>query len=74
MIHGVYIKNKPKSRWHLVSLTGSAEIANLEINKAKEQAKLEGYEEAEVGVQIFESSFHIPASLESLKDHKILFN
>ncbi len=74
MIHGVYVKNKPKGRWQLISLTASAEAASNEITKAKEQAKLEGYEQAEVGIQIFESFFHIPESLSALKNHKIMFN
>ena len=59
MILGIYLKSKPKSKWHLVSVSTSAEHANQEVNLFKEQATLNGYDEAEVAIQSFESSFWI---------------
>lgn len=74
MIHGIYLKSKPKNKWHLVSLAITAEAANLEMEDVKQQAIEEGNELAEVGFQIFESSLWIPEYIDELKDHKLLFN
>lgn len=74
MIHGIYLKSKPKNKWHLVSLAISAEAANLELEDIKKQAIEDGNEQAEVGVQVFESSFWIPEYIAELKDQKLLFN
>jgi hypothetical protein len=75
MIHGIYVRNKPKGRWQLFCLTSSPEIATNELVKAKELASLEGYDDAEVGVQNFETRNNIPDFLKELKiNQKLLFN
>ena len=74
MIHGIYVKNKPKSKWHLVSLAISAEAANLEIEELKKQAQQEGNDRAEVAIQIFDSAFWIPEYMNEIKDQKPQFN
>ncbi len=74
MFHGLYIKNKPKSKWHLVSVFFSVENAQKEAATALKQAKSEGFEQAETAIQIFDSSFHIPEYLTSIKDQKLLLN
>ena len=74
MVHGIYIKNRPKSKWQLFSVAASAEIANNDLSKALKQAISEGYENAEVAVQLFDSVFYIPESLPSIKEQKILYN
>lgn len=74
MIHGIYVKSKPKHKWHLVSVAISAEAANLEIESFKKEAIEKGNDQAEVGVQIFESSFWIPEYLDEIKEQKPLFN
>lgn len=74
MIHGIYVKNKPKSKWHLFSITMSAEAAMQNIDDAKLQAKLEGYDNAEVAIQLFDSSFHIPEFMSEIKGQKPMFN
>jgi hypothetical protein len=74
MIHGVYLKNRPTAKWHLVSLTSSPEAANWDIDQLKKQALLEGYENAEVGIQSFESNFYIPEFLTELKEYKPQYN
>lgn len=74
MFHGVYIKSRPKGKWHLISLTASPEMATMNMNRVKHQAELEGNDTVEVGVQLYESLFNVPETLSSLKDHKILFN
>lgn len=74
MIHGIYLKTKPKNKWHLVSYAISAEAANLELEEVKKQAIQEGNERAEVAVQVFDSLFWIPEYMTEIKDQKPYFN
>lgn len=74
MIHGIYLKSKPKNKWHLVSQTISPEMANMEVEAFKRQALEEGNDQAEVAIQVFDSAFFIPQFLNELKERKPLFN
>lgn len=74
MIHGIYVKSKPKNKWHLVSQTISAEMANKEVEAFKKLAIEEGNEQAEVAIQVFDSAFFIPQFLNELKDRKPQYN
>ena len=74
MIHGIYLKSKPKNKWHLVSLAISAEAANAELEECKKQAIEDGNEQAEVAIQIFDSAFWIPEYINEIKEQKPLFN
>ena len=74
MIHGMYLKTRPKNKWHLFSVAISAEAANHEVDECKKQAVLEGNEEAQVAVQIFDSVFWIPEYVDEIKDQAPLFN
>lgn len=71
MIHGIYLKSRPKSKqWQLVSVAITVDGANLEIEEALKQAKLEGNDEAQAVAQVFESSFWIPHYLNDVKEDK----
>jgi hypothetical protein len=74
MFHGIYLKNKPKSKWHLVSLTISPEAANHEVNVFMKQALSEGNDEAKVAIQLFDSEFWIPEYMDEIVEHTPLFN
>jgi hypothetical protein len=74
MVHGVYLKNRPKSKWHLVSVASSIEKAQKEVDLYLQQAKLEGFDNAEVAIQAFDSSFYIPEYLSSVKEQKPMLN
>lgn len=74
MIHGIYLRSKPKNKWHLVSQTISAEMANMEVEAFKKQAIEEGNDLAEVAIQTFDSVFFIPETLVELKERKVLYN
>ena len=74
MIHGIYLKTKPKNKWHLVSLAISAEAANVELETFKKQAVDDGNEQAEVAVQVFDSLFWIPEYMTEIKEQKPSFN
>jgi len=74
MIHAIYQRSRPKHKWHLVSLSMSAEAANMELETFKKQAVEEGNDQAEVAMQIFESAFWIPEYVDDIKDQKPLFN
>lgn len=74
MIHGIYLKTKPKNKWHLVSLAMSAEAANMELETFKNKAVEEGNERAEVAVQVFDSVFWIPEYVSEIKEQKPSFN
>lgn len=74
MIHGIYVKSKPKSKWHLVSVTMSPEAANYEVDERKKLAASEGNEEAQVAIQLFDSVFWIPEYMDEIKEQKALLN
>ena len=74
MIHAIYLKNRPKAKWQLISVTASPESANQDSDQARKQAVIEGFDQAEVAIQIFESTFHIPIFLDEVKNYKPLFN
>jgi hypothetical protein len=74
MIHGIYLKTRPKGTWHLVTTTESPESANHDLSLAIQQAKDEGNEFVEGKIQIFESSFWIPQFLYSVKETKPMYN
>lgn len=63
MIHGIYVKSKPKGKWYLVSVAISAEVANNDVIVALNKAKQEGNDLAEASVHTFQSGFYIPESL-----------
>lgn len=74
MIHGIYVKSKPKSKWHLVSVTMSPEAANYEVDEQKKQAIKEGFEDVQVAIQLFDSAFWIPEYVDEIKERKALLN
>lgn len=74
MVHGVYLKSRPKARWYLISVKLSAESALNDVNDVLKQAKLEGNENAEAKIQVFETLFYIPESLQEIKDQKLIYN
>jgi hypothetical protein len=74
MIHGIYLKSRPKGKWHLVSTTSSPEAAIHDIDELLKQAKLEGNENAEAASRVFETAFHIPELLNEIKPQKSMFN
>jgi len=74
MIHGIYLKTRPKNKWQLVTVAISPEIANQEVDETLKQAKAEGNEQAEVKIQAFESNFFIPHYLNEIKETKPMFN
>lgn len=74
MIHGIYLKSRPKAVWHLVSVAITPEAANHDLSEFLKQAKIEGNDRAEVAVQVFDSAFYIPEILHEIKDQKIMYN
>lgn len=74
MIHGIYVKSRPKGKWHLFSTALSAEAANSESDIALKEALKLGNVNAEVGVRTFDSNFYIPELLSEIKDKKVMFN
>lgn len=74
MIHGIYLKSRPKGKWHLVSVAVSPEAANHDIDEVLKQAQLEGNDQAIATVQYFDTAFHIPELLNEVKEQKPMFN
>lgn len=74
MIHGIYLKSRPKGSWHLVSIAVTPEAANYDYTQLLNQAKLDGNEQAEVVIQTFDSAFYIPELLNKVKEQKLLYN
>jgi hypothetical protein len=74
MIHGIYLKSRPKNKWHLVSVAVSPEADIYEVDAVKKQAEADGNEAAQVAVQLFESSFWIPEYVDEIKEHTPQFN
>lgn len=74
MIHGVYVKSRPKGKWHLVSISLSPEMAAHDADIIIKQAEKEGNLQVKAAVQYFESSFHIPEVLSEIKEQKSMLN
>jgi len=74
MIHGLYIRSRPKAKWHLISTSVSVEIAAKDKNNILSQAKIEGNEKMEVAIKTFNSSFYIPEFLTEITEQKLMFN
>lgn len=75
MIHGVYIRNKPKNLWHLVSVSPSALVAEQDKDTVLQEALKQGNEEAQAAIKTFDSIWFIPESLREIKeDSKLLYN
>jgi hypothetical protein len=74
MIHGIYLKSRPKGKWHLISIAITQEAANLDIDEALKQAQLEGSEHAQAASQTFDSAFWIPEYLNEVKQTKPMYN
>lgn len=74
MIHGIYLRTKPKNKWHLVSITLSPEDACNNIQEVLKQAQLEGNEQAQAVSQVFDSAFWIPHYLNEVKAQKSMHN
>lgn len=70
----IYLKNRPKGNWQLVSIAISPEAVSFNIDELSKKAKKEGKEYFEIGFQVFESDLHIPEFLTSLKDQKLMYN
>jgi hypothetical protein len=74
MIHGLYIRNRPKAKWHLISTSVSVEIASKDKLTILTQAKLEGNEKMEAAIKTFNSAFYIPEFLSEITEQKLMFN
>ena len=74
MVHGIYIKTKPKGKWYLVSLADSAETAARDLENALKKAIKDGNENAEAGIQVFNSSFYIPQMLKQVAKDQPVYN
>lgn len=74
MIHGIYMKSTPKGKWHLISVSVSAETANNDVIAFKKQIEKEHNDYAEVAVKSFESGFYIPEMLSELTTYKPMYN
>lgn len=72
MIHGIYMRSKPTNKWHLFSITLSAEAAGKELEEAIKEAKRGGNEQGEAAIQVFDSTLYIPELLAELKEQKAL--
>lgn len=74
MIHGIYLRSRPKNKWQLVSVAPSPEVAAKDMEDTLKQAKADGNELAEVAEQVFDSAFWIPHYLTELKNQKPMYN
>ncbi len=75
MFHGVYIKSRPQNKsWYLFSIAVSAEAATYDLTEAIKHAHAEGNDQAEAAVEVFETGFHIPETLSTIKSKKPCYN
>ena len=74
MIHAIYLKSRPKNKWHLVSYAATAEEANLELEEFKQKAIDKGNEQAEAAIQTFESIFWVPEYISEIKKQNPILN
>lgn len=74
MIHGIYVKNVPNGRWHLISTSLSVEAAIQDKDAYLKKSKEDGVQYVDVAIQTFDSSFYIPEYLNNIKEQKLLYN
>ena len=74
MIYGVYVRNRMKDKWHLFSITTSAEKAEQEIKNAIAASKKSGFNNPQVTIKIFETAFYIPEYIKELKPQTVIYN
>lgn len=74
MIHGIYLKIRPKGMWRLVSIATSPEAASQDYSSLLKQINLEGNTDMQVAIQSFESTYNMPELLKKVKEQKLLFN
>ena len=74
MIHGIFIRNTPKNSWRLFSTVATAEAAASELKVAKAYALKEGFDEAEVIVQTFDSALRVPEYIKHIKIQPSLYS
>lgn len=74
MLHGVYLRTKPKKKWLLMTTVYSAEEARRELDKYVDKAKANGNNQAEGAIQSFDTSFAIPEIITDIKPSKVLYN
>lgn len=75
MIHGVYLRNKPKALWHLISVSVSAEVATKDRDAALKAAIQGGNIGAQAAIQTFDSVWFLPESVKEIKESgKLLYN
>jgi hypothetical protein len=70
MIHGVYIRTKPKHKWYLFSVTLSAEAATRQLQQAVKEAQKGDNIEGEAAIQVYNSPLFIPELLSEIKEQK----
>lgn len=73
-VHGVYLKTRPKGKWHLVSIAMSPELASIESDEVLKTALSQGNDQAQSAIQIYDSIFNVPELLSNIKEQKLLFN
>jgi hypothetical protein len=73
-VHGIYLKTKPKGKWHLVSVSLTPESAVIDRDEVLKNAISVGNEQAQTVIQSYDSMFHIPELLSSIKEQKLLYN
>lgn len=74
MIHGIYVRSRPKAKWMLFSTTASSEVAVKEVDEALKAAKDKGHENPEAAIKTFETSFFIPQTLPEIKEQGVVYN
>lgn len=74
MMHGIYLKSRPKGMWHLISVAASPEAANHDYTTLLKQIKSEGNDDIQIVIQAFESSYDIPELLKKVKEQKLMYN
>lgn len=74
MVHGIYVKSRPKSKWRLIYVAVSAKDAEADRDEALRQAIKDGHEAPEVAIQIFDSALFIPELLTDIKRQEPLYN
>jgi hypothetical protein len=71
---GIFVRYAPNKKWKLFSHTSSAEAATAEMKVAKQLAIKEGFPEAEVAMQFFDTALWIPEYLNKIDQNKSFFN
>lgn len=74
MIHAIYTRNKPKSKWFLASIATNAEEVREDLEALKKYKNRSDNISLEIAVKTFDSALYIPEMVSEIKEQNLVLN